>query len=266
VAVLTSVAVLLTGFTTATKAHKPPPAGGYFSLVPVGQFSSLPSDAQAAALVHKSPWEPRPRNKTANHTVPPASFKTPGYSGMLNHDLVFGRVTGNYTGTTDQIIQWAAIKWGLPDEILRAVAVDESWWTQKGFLTSTGFPKVGSGFGDFGACGGSPAPSGYGSKGPASFGIMQGKWCSLQDPGVPAYGGWPWTQKSTAYSLDLFGAVMRGCYEGWDTWLGPTYQAGDLWGCLGRWNSGAWYDAKSMSYISRVKGFLSQKKWRTWKG
>src|SRR6478735_3720753 len=72
IAVLASVGVLLTGFTQQT-AHKPPAPGGYFSLVPAGQFSSLPSDAQAAAKVHLSPWEPRPRNKTANHTVPPAS-------------------------------------------------------------------------------------------------------------------------------------------------------------------------------------------------
>jgi hypothetical protein len=263
-AVMSSVTVLLAANSSQASAS-PPPAGGYFKLVPAGKFSSLPSDAQAAAMVHQSTWEPRRVNRAANHTVPPSTFITPGYSGMQNHALVFGRVTGNYQGTTDEIIQWAAAKWGLPDEVLRAVAVDESYW-QQGVKNSKGAPIKGRGYGDFGACGGSPAPSGYGPSGPASFGIMQGKWCSLQDRGSPGYGGWPWTESSTAYSVDLFAAVIRGCYEGWDPWLGAKYRAGDLWGCLGRWNGGAWYSTTAKAYIKRVKGFLNQKLWRTWKG
>jgi hypothetical protein len=40
------------------------------------------------------------------------------------------RVDGRFTGTTDEILQWAACKWGLPDNLLRADAVDESTWFQ----------------------------------------------------------------------------------------------------------------------------------------
>ena len=40
------------------------------------------------------------------------------------------RVTGHFTGTTDEIIQWAACKWGLSDNLLRAIAVRESGWYQ----------------------------------------------------------------------------------------------------------------------------------------
>ena len=37
-------------------------------------------------------------------------------------------VNGRYKGTTDNIIEWAAYKWCLDQEVLRAVAVVESWW------------------------------------------------------------------------------------------------------------------------------------------
>src|SRR6266581_1312252 len=48
----------------------PPAAAGYFGLRPVGSWSSLPSDAQCAAQVHYSSWEPRPENSQQNHTRP----------------------------------------------------------------------------------------------------------------------------------------------------------------------------------------------------
>ena len=37
---------------------------------------------------------------------------------------------GQFTGTTDEIFQWAACKWGLPDNLVRAIAVRESTWYQ----------------------------------------------------------------------------------------------------------------------------------------
>ena len=40
------------------------------------------------------------------------------------------RVDGNFTGTTDEILQWGACKWGFDEDLVRAVAVVESWWRQ----------------------------------------------------------------------------------------------------------------------------------------
>ena len=57
------------------------------------------------------------------------------------------RVDGRFTGTTDEIFQWAACKWGLPDNLIRAVAVDESTWFQ--YLH---FPKNASYGGGGGSC------------------------------------------------------------------------------------------------------------------
>jgi hypothetical protein len=247
---------------TSRAAVPPPPAGGYFRFLAAGQFASLPDDAQAASMVHRSPWEPRPENAAANQTVP-RGFTTGGYSGMENHAQLFGRVTGNFTGTTDEIIQWAAVKWGVPDDVIRAEAVVESFWYQ-GLKHQDGTPVEGHGYGDFGDCGGSPEPSGYRSGGPASFGLMQIKWCAMKDASAASYDGWPWSERSTSYNLDLYGAVLRGCIEGWDSWLGNGYHAGDLWGCIGRWFAGQWYSDDAQEYINVVKTNLVNKPWRSW--
>jgi len=47
-------------------------------------------------------------------------------------------VTGGFVGTTDEIIQWGAAKWGIPVDWVRAQYVKESWWNQttRGDLTT----------------------------------------------------------------------------------------------------------------------------------
>jgi hypothetical protein len=244
-------------------SHSLPPLGGYFPLKPVGAFAMLPDDLAAAQTVRRSTWEPRPENNQANHQVPPPDFRPAGYPGMVNEAAVFGRISGNFTGTTDEIIQWTAAKWGLPDDLIRAEAVAESGWYQD-HKDPDGKPVDQQGYGDFGDCGGSPAAASYGPDGPSSFGIMQAKWCTLNDPTQPGFGGWPWTETSTAYSLDTYGAVIRACYEGWEPWLGNGYHPGDLWGCVGRWNAGAWYTPGARNYIARVQQALQAKPWLQW--
>lgn len=232
-----------------------PPAGGYFQLRGAGSFAQLPGDTQAAALVKRSTWEPRPVNAAANATIPPQPVSRPGYEGMLNYAALFGRVSGNFTGTTDEIIQWTATKWGLPDEVIRAAAVVESQWYQNEKVN--GVPVRWHGYGDYGSCGGAPAASGYGVSGPASYGIIQVKYCSHPNT-------WPHSELSTAYNLDYYGAVMRGCVEGWDSWLKNGYAAGDLWGCVGRWYAGEWYSAGANEYIAKVKAEQEARRWLSW--
>ena len=117
-----------------------PAASGYFGLRAAGTWTSLPTDAQCAAAIHKSTWEPRPQNYQQNHTEPAsgamaASFSTrPRNQGGTYNSLwdtwLLRRVDGRFTGTTDEILQWAACKWGLPDNVFRADAVEESTWFQ----------------------------------------------------------------------------------------------------------------------------------------
>jgi len=90
--------------------------------------------------------------------------------------------------------------------------------------------------------------------------------CDLHGDETPASQTLEFALDGAAYEIDLYAAVIRGCYEGWDTWLGGSYHSGDLWGCLGRWFSGQWYSTDANSYISRVQNFYNTKPWLTWKG
>jgi autotransporter family porin len=188
----------------------------------------LPSDADCAARVRPA-GEVRADNATPNHTK---GFGTPPNAPAG----VYGRVTGNFTGTTDEIIQWASCKWGIDEDIVRAQTAIESWWHQ-------------STVGDGGQ----------------SFGLMQ-----VRQP----YWDWAFNggngdaKTSSAFNMDVALAGRRNCFEGNDTWLntverGKDYAAGDIWGCVGTWFSGRWYTADSNTYIGRVQDYLNQRIWTT---
>jgi hypothetical protein len=143
-------------------------------------------------------------------------------------------VTGHFTGTTDEILQWAAYKWGFNPALLRAVASVESWWRM-----STN--------GDNGD----------------SFGLFQ-----VRRPyhcrGVVC----DWFRDDAAFNADYYGAILRSYYDGTETWLntvsgnGAPYHAGDLWDSVGAWYSGRWHDAGALQYIAHVRANLAQRIWR----
>ncbi|MEA2685488.1 MAG: hypothetical protein QOE93_683, partial [Actinomycetota bacterium] len=227
------------------------PAGAataHFSTLPRG--SALPTDASCASQVRRSPVEVRPDNATFNATVPLAgSFTLKNLNDQVGYDnrtpLLTTRVTGNFRGTTDEIIQWASCKWGFDEDHVRAIAATESWWHQSQLGDFTTNPAL--------------CPPGLIAPCPRSFGIHQVTWNT--DP----MGTYPSTTTSTAFNLDVSLLVHRICFEGYMTWLrdiGYTnYAGGDEWGCVGQWYSGNWYDAGAQTYISKVKGYLSTKPW-----
>src|SRR5205814_972758 len=107
---------------SATVTVSAPAAAAFFSTLPPG--SALPSEAYCAGNVTSSLWEPRPDNNTANHTT----GSNVGIRGMPSS--INTRISGNFTGTTNQILQWSACKWGIDEDIVRAQAVEESNWHQ----------------------------------------------------------------------------------------------------------------------------------------
>src|SRR5581483_2740680 len=86
-------------------------------------------DATAASRVVRDPgFEPRPDNALANRTIPTAAeLAQVGTDGALDaHGAsLIAKVTGNFTGTTDEILQWASYKWGFDPDVTRATAVTE---------------------------------------------------------------------------------------------------------------------------------------------
>jgi len=212
------------------------------TLLPPG--SKLPSDAECAARVVRNPWEPRPDNTTANNT----NVYSSGYRMPANEINGYGaRVTGNFTGTTDEIIQWAACKWGFDVNTVRAQAVIESYWRQS----------------TMGDCIGNSQQS---TNGCQSVGLLQVRGADL--PPTHAF-TWPYAQESTAFNVDYALAFRRDCYEGKLTWLNTvdhtgTYTAGDEWGCMGVWFAGRWHTAAANDYIQKVQAVYADKEWTTW--
>jgi hypothetical protein len=188
------------------------------------------TDAEAAALVHRA-RETRPDNRAANHNTLSASqldyFRATDSSMPSRYK---DAIDGAFTGTTDEVIQWAAYKWGLDPQLLRAAAAVESWWHM-------------STVGDNGS----------------SFGLFQIR--------EPYHCCQRFAQGSTAFNADYYGAIVRSYYDGTQTWLntvsgnGRGYGAGDLWGSVGYWASGRWHDANAEAYAAKVRADLASQPW-----
>ena len=236
---------------------KPPSAAAItagITTLPPG--STLPSGQECAARIHRSSWEPRTDNTTANQHVPTQeqiALLTPwdetiGVDPKANNLLL--QIDGNFTGTTNEILQWAACKWGIDENIVRAEAVVESDWHQNfrgGHTTNQSYCPPGTWNGQ--SC--------Y-----QSYGLLQLKYYYFQST-------WPMSRDDTAFNVEYALGVIRTCFEGWTTYLNnrtplpgyARYHAGDIWGCLGRWYSGGWYDQGAVNYIQKVKTALAQKAW-----
>jgi len=234
-----AASIAITGSTTTTTTTTTPPPGARFNTLPPG--SVLPSDANCAARVRPTP-EVRAANAAANAT-----------RGVSPHDT-YTRVTGNFVGSTDEILQWVACKWGVDEDLVRAQMAKESWWFQRGLGDWTTNPVACAPLHPIGA-------DGRPGECPESVGTSQVRWL---------YHGQAFENNnalfSTAYNVDYAYAVWRDCFEGNLTWLntverGATYGAGDAWGCTGVWFSGRWYTGPAVAYIAAVQDYMDIRIW-----
>ena len=196
-----------------------------FVTLPPG--SELPSAAACTNRVRAATGtrEHRPENVAANRTAGgQINVRIDGASDAFNATYA-ARVKGNFVGTTQQVLLWGACHWGLDGNITMARAVSESTWRQ-GFIGDQG----------------------------QSFGLLQVK-RTVHD------GTWPTAQRSSAFNVDYANAWQRACFEGDFTWLGNGYRAGDVWGCVGAWYSGNWWDSGARDYIASVQRHLADKPW-----
>ena len=163
-------------------------------------------------------------------------------------------MTGNFTGTTDEIIQWAACKWGFDEDIVRAQTAKESWWVQRsgGDLTS-----------DPSRC---PPGHGIGVDGhpgqcPESWGVQQVRY---------PYNVWAFNDAidSTAYNLDAALASRRSCYEGYEPGSTPSIAVASTPAATSGVASacgspGAGTPQPAIDYIAAVQDYLAQRIWTT---
>jgi hypothetical protein len=225
-------------------------APAFFGTLPPG--AKLPSGAQCARWVRARPIKESkgmnsPFNKVKGERLA---------ANFLSDDepqadkLIVPRVNGDFTGTTAEILRWAACKWGINQNVVFAQAAVESWWRQttEGDWHTTGCaPGHGLGVdGKPGLC-------------PQSWGILQNRYPYEKS-------SWPGIERSTAMNADTAYAIWRSCYDGYETWLNTVthvgrYHAGDLWGCVGRWFAGRWHTAPAQQYIAKVKRYMSEHIW-----
>ncbi len=220
----------LLAIAAGTSAVAAPPPGVRVSHVPTQVVPEL-SDAQAAGLVRHTP-ESRADNAADNQRVPTEAQ----LSYFRSHDesmpaAYLARIDGNFRGTTDEIIQWAAYKWGFDPELFRAVAAVESWW----HMYTVG--DEGNAFGLF---------------------QVDARYHCCQELAAD----------DTAWNADYYGAILRSYYDGTQTWLttvsgnGAPYHGGELWNSVGYWAAGRWDVESGWEYVAKVRADLKEKVWR----
>jgi hypothetical protein len=154
-------------------------------------------------LLHRSRFEPRPANRAALRSTPTAAQLR---AFRAQSEMPYARyVTGHFTGTTDEVIQWAARKWGV---------------------------------------------------------VRRPFHCT--EPVCEQF------RDDAALNADYYGGILRSYYDGKQRWLntvpgenGKRYRRGDVWGSVGAWFSGRWWNAPARGYIREVKRRLKARTWRT---
>ncbi len=223
----------------------PPPFLTYVTPTPGGPSSPTPTMTQG------TPTSPSVGNPGA--TLPPGSA-LPSESACAASITTssFEPRPDNYAANhrVPTAAQIANLQPGIDVNIVRAEAVQESNWHQSQLGDYTTNQSL---------C---PPGTWNGSSCYQSYGILQIKYTYFKTE-------WPMSQQDTAFSAEFVYGWLRNCYEGWADYLyqlTPSpgyapYHAGDIWGCLGFWFSGAWYTSGAINYINIIKQDYQQKPW-----
>jgi hypothetical protein len=217
------------------------------------------TDSQAAACVVRS-GENRAHNRRKNARVPTTAeldaFRAARDSAgrtPAHYNRNFGQVTGAAARyglrSTDDIIEWAAYKWGIPEDLVRGQMFMESGW----FMRHKGDRR------DWAAPVGDRYPRRAVIDADSvweSLGIAQIRWRHTV-PWNP--GAEPLRWQSTGFAVDYSQALIRYYYDGLCDWCGAGYAAGNADGAYrayvsGSWNHGQWY-------ADGVRGTAALKPW-----
>lgn len=235
------------------------------------------SDAEAAALITPEP-ETRPYNArpytirgkrypAANDYVPTApqirryrDSRTSLGEPLLQFNpyvrYVDGR-DGMRHPSTDNLIQWAAHKWGIPEDWLRAEYIVESYWNQFQLGDDT---RVSSRWYHV-----YPYQSriSHTSNVYQSLGITQVRWAPDGSLGA---GTEPLRWESTAFNVDEQAATIRFYYDNPSgarySWGDRTYAPCQEWPSIGAWYMPyPWGNAGQADYIRTAQGHLAGHDW-----
>ncbi len=260
---------------------------GYFPTLP--PHAALPSGRQCAAEIPSTP-ETIPGNIPFNRTVATpsdlAAFRAEGYTfETLASYAQYARIKGDYTGSTDMIMRWAACKYGIDENVVRGQAWEESFWRQwtTGDKRTTRPQCVQDGFA---ALWNTTIPLADGRKASCPY-CCYTSWSAWQTKVYYEWKTWPMIKDSTSFAAEYRFADTRSCINGdWAPYFarrpaqpGHNTYAEDaaayannpsqanldtlLWGCIGMHYSGGWYDPAAVKYINNIKGNIAHKRWLT---
>jgi len=220
------------------------------------------SDRAAAALVIHQP-ELRPQNVAANDYVPTNAelgafyrARTAQGESILTDTPEYRYVTGRpglHNPSTDDLIQWAARKWGIPTDVFRA-----QMWFESLDIQSLQYDEANVSARDYWQYPRQSRIQPYQVY--QSIGISQIKWKPFDqlNPGAN-----PLRWKSTAWALDYAAATIRYYYDGSCSWCGRGYHKGQPWQSIGAYNAPTpWLNnPKRAWYIQQVQSALSNRSW-----
>lgn len=237
------------------------------------------SDRAAAALVTHEP-ETRPDNAkrysingvtrvATNFYVPTKaqlakfrSAKTSLGQPVLQLDPYLRYVDGHdglRHPSTDDLIQWGAHKWGIPENWLRAEYVLESYWNSwmRGDLT----PVSAADYDNYPVQSRVPGTLQVYQ----SLGITQVRWSPTGEFGA---GTDPLRWLSTAFNIDFQAATVRFFYDNpynaRKSWGDASYRSCQQWNSIGGWFSPyPWSNPGQAQYISNVKKNLATTIWKS---
>jgi hypothetical protein len=255
------IALFFTGIASYASSADMRPRDSYGWVPCNPRFAPL-SDVEAANLVIGM-TENRPDNTIANNYKPSSSelfaflkneTDKNGKPAQSNPYGVY--VTGGFVGTTDEIIQWGAAKWGIPANWLRAQYYQESRWNQSALGDLTTVSDVTK----------YPAFSRYSSTQVyQSLGITQVKW-DHPDDNQAGIGTEPLRWKSTAFNVDYQAATVRFFFDnpkGLRSRWGDTYSPCNNWLSIGGWyEPWPWNNSEQQDYVDKVQNWLSNKAWQ----
>lgn len=241
------------------------------------------SDSAAAALVTHEP-EIRPKNATG-YSIGGTSYPAPNYYVPSAAEIAaFHSATDQYGQTavqanpynqyvdgldglaspsTDDLIQWGAHKWGIPEDWLRAQYVQESQWSQ--YWQGDQTTESGADYPLFPVQSRVPNTS---SDVYESLGITQLRWEPTTASNSLHAGTEPLRWKSTAFNVDYQAATIRFYYDNpsgtRSSWGDASYVPCQQWNSLGGWfEPYPWNNSGQQGYITQVQGKLSSQTWTT---
>jgi hypothetical protein len=241
-----------------------------------------------------------PVNQTKPNATQLAYYASDGYlSSEMDAPYTWMKlVDGQYTGTTEMIIRWAACKWGLDEDMIRAQAtVEHGTWIQ---WNAGGDERHSIDQCQAGNNRGHNSTNLWGyliSNGCyQSWSIWQTK-VVYSSPNVGAWTTWPAINESTAFAVDYRYGSQRSCMNGnqsgyfkakgvGDTYLTDVGSATNspnaesphhfpnpvtginatnleyiAFACLSSHFSGGWMDAGAQSYLKVLLNHWKNKDW-----